>query len=217
MRVSSMLALSILAVCLGGCAQDLHRGALTADDHRREAALNHAAAESHLSSYDPRAATQVRPGGLDEPGGAIAQRVIAYNPTEWHLRAAQRYSEHAREHERAAATLEAFAAAECEFTAPKARSTCPFFGPIRRVEDLTDGVRLQLEPDAPVADLVAHVRCHLAYAKVHGDEAPSCPLMIRGVEASLSSDGHDIVLRARQRAVARELQLRAHASVDPTP
>lgn len=206
----SHLAFALVAILLGaGCAQTVRPDEMSAQRHRQEAELQNEAAGSHIRAFDPSASTATPGGDIDVTGRAVSGPIGNYNPTEWHLKEAARISEHARQHEAAAAKLEAFEDAECREFSPRARATCPLFGPIRSVENTDDGVRLRLDAGAPLQALVAHIRCHLAYARVRGFEVASCPLMLRGVEARVTPDGAAILLESRDRKVVRELQRRA--------
>lgn len=191
----------------GGCAQRVNPDEMSAARHRREAAKEEQVADQHGRRFDPHATAN----DPEAPGasGIIAVPRIVYNPTQWHLKEAVQHSKHAHDHEAAAAALEKFEAVECRAFAPRARATCPFFGPIHEVQPIDDGVRLVLDEGTPTAELVAHIRCHLAYARAQGWEIPSCPLMVRGVDATLLPDGRSIELRSTERRVVRELQKRS--------
>lgn len=192
-----------------GCAHKVKVDETSVEGHKAEARSEYAKAGEHVARYDPTAVGVVPGSALDQPEGPIRARVATYNPTEWHLREAARFAKHAREHEHAAEMLEAFEEGACADFTPKDRAACPFFGPIRAVELLDNGVRLRLEPGTPVGRMVDHVNCHLAYARARGFEVPSCPLMLRGVQAAEGDDHVSIVLRSSDPKVVRELQKRA--------
>jgi hypothetical protein len=118
---------------------------------------------------------------------------------------------HAAEHEAMADKIEAFAAAECAAVPAGARAACPLV-PVAAVEDVDNGVRLHLRADQPRDEIVARMRCHLAFARAAGQlRAHDCPLYIGGVEIAPAPDGSGIDLIARSSAVAKEIRRRANA------
>jgi hypothetical protein len=99
-----------------------------------------------------------------------------------------------------------------EFTST-ARAACPVLGPVAAIEDLSDGVRLRLTEGASVEAILAHMRCHLAFARTRGfPESSDCPLYMRGVDITKSADGLAIELRSKEPKVIRELQLRSRVT-----
>src|SRR6185369_5601361 len=116
-----------------------------------------------------------------------------YNPTQWQLKEAARHDRHAASHERAAAKLETFADQECAGFSVAVRAACPTFSPIEKLEEIDGGVRLYFRSDVDAGAVAAHMRCHLAYARMYGFEGiPDCPLYIKGVDIRRSSDGRAI-------------------------
>lgn len=191
---------------------------LSAAGHRQEAARERARAEDAYARWQPNARTPLPAapiGSVDGPR-MYPIELYPYNPTDRALADAERHVRHAREHEAAAVALEGFEDAECRAFAPKARAACPLLGPIAAVEDRANGVRLALADGAPVAAIVAHMRCHLAFARTRGFTGiGDCPLYMRGVEIALSAGGRGVDVTSRDPAVVREIQLQSRLSSTP--
>jgi hypothetical protein len=121
-----------------------------------------------------------------------------------HLRA------HARQHEQAANALVKFEKAECRNIPASSRAACPLFGPLINLEDLPTGVRATFAPGTPVDVVMAHMRCHLAYAQSRGfEEVLSCPLYIRGIDIVRSSVPEAIEIVSADPAVAAAIRDRS--------
>jgi hypothetical protein len=218
-RVCIVLALAWAP--LFGCAA--HRPAarepLSADAHRREAGRERMLADEAYAHYQPLM-TAPMPGAGG--GGADVPRLspftmYPFNPTINALKDAERHLRHAREHEQAAQALEQFESAECSQFSAKARAACPVLGPVAAIEDLPDGVRFRLAAGAPIEAVIAHMRCHLAFARARGFPPSSdCPLYMRGVEISLSADGGAIELRSRDSKVVRALWVQSRTTTNIT-
>jgi hypothetical protein len=201
------LAAGTLGLMAGGCAhKEVRPDDLSAQEHRREASHEIAQADAERARFDPnaRASSPIQIQNLPTVG--------EYNPTERHLRRAAEHAQHAREHERAAAELERFEDSACGVLPANERAACPVMGPIAAVHDIADGVELQLLDAARLPEVIAHMRCHLAYARTRGFEtAPDCPLYMRGLEIRPSPDGRSIELTAKDNRVIEELRRRVHA------
>ncbi len=182
-------------------------GEMSAEAHRAEAERERAEAERQMRLSQSSLPAPQRLS--DVPYG-----VTLYPTKHASLDAysAEAHLDHARAHEQAATALEAFEDIECRNIPPKARSGCPMVGPIAHLENIRDGVRLDLGPAAVPSEVVALMRCHLAFARARGFPASvDCPLYIRGVEINLSQDGRAIEIRGRTTAVVDEVQRRALA------
>jgi hypothetical protein len=161
---------------------------MSADSHRREASRLDDAARAELDAYRPNAVTGV------DTSTPLFYPMDIYNPTSYHLDEAARLAAHAREHESAAAELERFEQAECKDFPPATRAACPLLGPVVARKDVADGVLLELTPAIDTTALVAHMRCHLAYARTRGFVGlPDCPLYLRGVRVDRAGP-HSIVI-----------------------
>jgi hypothetical protein len=163
---------------------------MSADSHRREATRLDDAARQELDAYQPNAIT-----GVDTKV-PLSYPMDIYNPTSYHLDEAARLTAHAREHLAAAAELERFEDQECRDFPAQTRAACPLLGPIVARRDLPDGVVLELSSSIDTTALVAHMRCHLAYARTRAFEGvPDCPLYLRGVRVDRAGP-HSIVIVA---------------------
>jgi uncharacterized membrane protein HdeD (DUF308 family) len=186
---------------------------LSAEGHRSEAKKERMLAEEDYARYQPRASGPL-PGGVG--GTTDTPRVypvdtFPYNPTERALAQAETHLRHAREHEEAAGKLEAYEEAECKSFQPKMRAACPLLGPVQKIEDLADGVRITLADGVPLAPVLAEMRCHLAFARARNFEgAPDCPLYLRGVEIAPSANDTAIEVRSKSPAVARTIREQSH-------
>jgi hypothetical protein len=156
---------------------------MSAASHREQAANERKLAQESADRYDPAAA---RTNALAPPvpaDGSVAFPSSVYNPTEGNLRQADAHRAHARQHEAAALALEKYEAAECAQFPERTRAACPLLGPVTKIDDVSRGVRVTFAPGTRVDAVVAHMRCHYAYARSHGfDERVSCPLYMPGLE-----------------------------------
>lgn len=184
---------------------------MSAAEHRREAARERALAEADYARFQPTATQPM--GGVASPheGPRLYPiDVYRFNPTEKALDEAERHLRHAREHEAAAAALEQYEEAECTELSPKMRAACPLLGPVQAIDDLADGVRIRYAAGTPIAPVVAHMKCHLAFARARGwKDAGDCPLYMKGVAIAAASDGASIDVRSDDATVAREIQVRS--------
>jgi hypothetical protein len=186
---------------------------MSAASHRENAARERKLAQENADRYDPGAA---RTTALAPPRAADDNFVFptsVYNPTEGFLREADKHRAHAREHESAAKVLERFEAAECGELPERSRSACPLLGPVAKIDDVKRGVRVTFVPGTRVDAVVAHMRCHYAFARSHGfDSRVSCPLYMPGLQIRQVGEmavllespdkGHVDELRSRSREEA---------------
>ena len=207
---------SATAAAAAACAaetQTVRPDEASAAQHRQEAARERTIADNLQAKVVPAT------GGLPNPYRDPITREpdpfygpTIYDPTEGYLDAVNRHREHARQHLAAARALEAFEQVQCRDFPPAARAACPLLGPARSVENLPTGVRITFAPAARIDAIVAHMQCHLAYARAAGYPEPStCPLYIRGVviarvgsTPSVDITSSDPATAARVRKEARE-------------
>jgi hypothetical protein len=176
--------------------------------HREEAHRESQTAAKEAAMYKPQAA-QPSPFG-DPLGKDYLYSVPLYNPTEGHLHEAELHRAHARQHEAAAQFLERFEEAECRQFPPSTRAACPLLGPVIRLEDISGGVRATLADGAPVDAVLAHMRCHYAYARARGfDDKVGCPLYVKGIDIRKGLDPRAIELVAKDEPTVR--LIREHA------
>jgi hypothetical protein len=182
---------------------------MSAAQHHESAQRERALAAQHADRYDPGASrsSALAPPGLQDANVAFPTSV--YNPTEGHLREADAHRAHAREHEKAAKELERFEAAECGELPERTRAACPLLGPVTRIEDVARGVRVTFTEATRVDAVVAHMRCHYAYARSHAfDARVSCPLYMLGIEIQKAGD-HSVEIATSDRARVDELRIRS--------
>ncbi len=207
-------AFPILIAATVGCgagAPAVKPDDMGAAEHRQQATQERAEAAEHARRYDPGAARPVpmTPISTGADGTYLFPTSI-YNPTETHLSEADRHRAHARQHEKAAQALERFEEAECHAFPPSSRAACPLLAPVTRVDDVDGGVRVTLLRGARVDAVVAHMRCHYAYARARGfDARVSCPLYMPGVDIRASRDGAAVEITTADPKAVAELRGRA--------
>lgn len=201
------------ALVAASCASTLPPGAnphdMSAEEHREHAAEERAKAQVHEERYNPSAGDEVAAGGPFGYGFGVS----VYNPTGHHAEEAAEHRAHAKAHEAAAAALEQFEDEACKELPPKTRAVCPLFGQIDAAKNLSDGVAITPSSDVNRDALLAHMRCHLAYAATEGFEGmDACPLYVKGV--TLEAGESDIILHAPDPASANALQSRTATHVE---
>jgi hypothetical protein len=208
------LALLMFVVPAAGCgagAPAVKPDDMGAAAHRQEAAKERAEAGEHARKYDPAAA---RPMPASSVGSDAQAHYLfpttVYNPTEIHLAEADRHRAHARQHEKAAQALEAFEEVECKSFPPSTRAACPLLAPVTAVDDIDGGVRVTMLRGTRVDAVVAHMRCHYAYARARGfAERVSCPIYMPGVDIRASRDGSAVEITTADAKAVGELRGRA--------
>jgi hypothetical protein len=180
-----LLALGAVAAAAAACAAEapmVRPDEASAAQHRQEAARERTIADNLQAKVVPVAGlpNPYRDPITREPNPFYGPTI--YDPTEGYLDAVNRHREHARQHLAAARELEAFEQSQCKDFPAAARAACPLLGPARSVQNLPTGVRITFAPAARIDAIVAHMQCHLAYARAAGYPQPSaCPLYLRGV------------------------------------
>ena len=205
-----------LLVIACSCSPTVSPDETTAAGHRREAEKERAAARAQLSRYE--ASARNPEGDPDRaPRGAFSSRgrylyPVPGDPAQYQLTRAEEYAAHAFDHEAAARELERFEQLECRSVPPEARSACPILGPSIGLEVVDGGVRVVFAPGVPAADVVAQMRCHLAFARARGyrDE---CPLYMRGVRIDASADGTGVLITTDDPAGVTDLRQRVRRVV----
>jgi hypothetical protein len=198
---------ALVFVIAAGCSHTVRPDSMSAEQHRQEAAKETAAAQTEVVkavSSAPPPNLGVNPGGI--PDGYFYP-VDSYDPTKQHLVRARHLEEHAREHREAAQKLEKFVQDECKSFPPETRISCPMLGPVTQISDIQGGVRVHFAPNTRVDAVVAHMRCHLAYAQANGfDTSASCPLYVPGLDIRMTADGQAAELTSRDRRAAAEIR-----------
>jgi hypothetical protein len=208
-RIVAMTGL-VFGIGCGGGHSAVRPDQMSAEGHLQEAQKDRAASNSELQQSNSPALAP----NLSSPPGSNPQAydypAEAYNPKTEHLFRAQELSKHAQQHEAAAAALESFEQAECKQFPPATRAACPLLGPVVELVDVPGGVRARFAEGTRVDAVVAHMRCHFAYAQAHGfGEMAGCPLYVRGIEIRRASDPRAVEIIGRDAAVTSEIRNRA--------
>jgi hypothetical protein len=208
-RTTWWSALGIIA--LGSCAgstEAVKPDEMSAANHHQEAQREAAKAREEARLYRPGVTLPVP--SADPFGPHDLTVVPVYNPSEAHLQQAEQHREHARQHERAAQFLERFEETECRAFPPSSRAACPLLGPVVRIDDIPDGVRVTFKEGVDVDDVIAHMRCHFAYARARGFEvAAGCPLYVRGIDIRRALDPMAVEIVSADKKVAAEVRARS--------
>ncbi|MDB4979415.1 MAG: hypothetical protein JWM82_167 [Myxococcales bacterium] len=206
MRLSFAWVGLLLCASCSGANQAVKPDDMSAAQHRQEATQERQLAGVERNKYRPED---------DRPiAGGKGDTDAATNPTEGHLVAAAQYEKHARQHEAAARALEKFEQNECEKIPSATRAACPLLGPVRRFDDIPGGVRVTLVPGSPVDAIVAHMRCHYAFARARGfSENVTCPLYIEGIEIKRGSGPDAIELVSSDPSVQQTVRARAREEI----
>ncbi|MFZ5477860.1 MAG: hypothetical protein ACOZNI_13885 [Myxococcota bacterium] len=197
--------------------------------HEAEARREEQVAAGHEGEYDPRAEVSRVQCGTAGYGRQVCW-TSAVNPTEAHLREAERHRRMAADHRAASEALRAAEASACASLAPEDRDTSPF----EHREDLVAVAPIVADrPDArgweAIAGAVVTVRavpglttewlqeivdCHLARNAALGHdvpEMPDCPLVPSGATATVSEGrtGFDVTIRSDDPVAGAEILERA--------
>jgi hypothetical protein len=202
----------VAALCCAGCAARPERAdQMSVASHREEAARQRTEAERDYERFRPSVRASV-PGTYVGPGDtprAYPLELFSFDPTERAIADAERHLRHAREHEAAAAELERYEEAECRGFGPHTRAACPVLGPVTRIDDTAEGVRISFVDEPQARAMAALMRCHLAFARARGfRDAGDCPLYLSGIEIGQAS-GASVEVSSKAPAVAREIRVRS--------
>ncbi len=183
------LVLGAMAWTLGGCSgPDVKVGETTEEGHLAAAAKERKEARADEAQYEPNA-ERVTAVGFGGPVGAdVAPGILVeVTPTTTHLSDAEQHVARAKKHEAAATLLAKFEDSACEGIPPADRLSCPTLMS-DQLTSLPNGIRLQVGQKRVVA-VLAYMRCHLAFARVHGyGEESLCAFAVKGVTANASED-----------------------------
>ncbi len=229
---ASLLSVLILGAASGCATPGSRPDDMSASAHAASADEAAKRATGHRESYDPEARevrTRLRSYGaygydlygLSYGYGGYSDlywEVEVYNPTRRHLARAKREEKHATDHRAAAEVLERFEAGQCSAFPPETRAASPLLGQVEDVADVYGGVRLRFAPDVDMNAAVAHVRCHLAFARTRArigmDE---CPLYVGGVDVERLPRSRSIELSVADPEALEELKRRAHTMLGEGP
>jgi hypothetical protein len=213
LSVGALLAFALQIGC-GAPGPAVRADDTSAANHRREAARENAIADKQQAKYAPGNSlpSPYRDPITNEPDLFYGPTI--YNPTDAHLDAADRHRAHARQHEAAARQLEAFEEAQCKDFPPATRAACPLLGPAVALDNIASGVKITFAPTVRVDAVVAHMRCHLAYARTQGFPTESaCPLYLKTVDVHREGDTSTVEITSADRTMIARIQKEAKEEV----
>jgi hypothetical protein len=219
-----MKPLIIVTACLALCSCARRSAELTAVQHERAAEHEEVKAQEELNQYDPDRRTEAPERGpvatrepFDGTPDVVAPPLAVYNPTVIHRDAALEHERSADSHFKAAKELEQFENIACEGVSAAQRAGCPLLTPkVEQVEETASGVKLHLKAGADAHELSRIMGCHLAFAKVHGYDARSCPLYMVGVTLQVV-DEHTLELKGASPGTASDLRAQARLMFHGAP
>ena len=181
---------------------------MTAAEHRNEATILKAEAQSEKNQYSPDD-TRLMPMSMSPLAQVPEERIATYNPSDSHLAKADADMRAAAAHLAAAKKLESFEAQACQGLSVAERSSCPLLASsVAQVRHVPLGFQLVMKPGVDVDKTKQMLTCHLAYAEKTGFDRPSCPLFVKG--SSISRVGDTVIeFTGSNSQVAAELQTQA--------
>jgi len=207
LTVKVLISAMGLALGCGQSNQSVKPTEMSAEANRQQAQNESAAANRELN----KANTPTAPPNLAASGGGNPQGyyydIGMYDAKNQHLARASALAAHAQQHEAAAVALEKFEESECKQFPASTRAACPLLGPVTRITDVAGGVSVQVAAGTRADAVLAHMRCHLAFAKARGFGAASaCPLYVKGIEIRGGVDPRTIEILSADAKVARNIQ-----------
>ena len=209
--VSALLAV----LTLGACAHEkTNADDMSAEAHRAEAAAHRKRAaenETALRETGQQSSFAGTPVNTGREFTAIDD--VTWGAADYRWEVAEHERELARAHEEAADELERFTNAQCAHFDKQMRVKCPLLGTVVEVTDVEGGVHFKLRDGVSKDAVLAHSRCHLAFArKEHREGMDACPLYLNGVEAKADEDGLTLTSSP---ADLKELRRRARTHIGP--
>lgn len=212
LKASSILASAFVLGLVGCAAPGTAPQDMSATQHQAMAKQEDSAALQHEAQHDPNAkeTTQHCPRGQSNPCWTTTA-----NPTQKHESEAEAHKELAAKHRAAAAALAQAEAQACTGIDEQDRDTSPFYHreDISSVAPLDRTVKNGKQTSTVLAGatvtfravpmltaewLQHEINCHLARAAAVGFDMPEmsyCPLMLKGVKATVSSAGDAFVVQ----------------------
>lgn len=211
---------SLLGAGCGAMGGSEH-GAMSAGAHRNESDSHAREAREHRDAYDPDARIPsyepFRASRSRFPNGDFYWPSGAYNPSERHLGHAREHEQHAMEHLAAARELDAFEEGACAAFPAETRSACPLAGHVEAVEPVRAGARVRLDADIDMNAAMAHMRCHVAFARSRAPRLDSCPLYLPGVRVERVGGSREVELTVSDDAEVAKLRALALGHLAPAP
>jgi hypothetical protein len=228
----------VIVQLIAGCGgvQGARPGDMSQNEHQSTASQEELLARQHGAQYNPSAMTN--PGDCMQYLGSC----WGENPTEEHREQATGHQHAAAAHRAAAATLAAAEARSCRGVPDADRDISPFFHreaivevkPFSRLESTGSGLASAGQTERsvlkevgativllPAVGVTAErlqrtIECHLARNAALGydvPEMPYCPLVLKGVTATVTSAGNAFAVNidAPDSATAAEVLRRARA------
>lgn len=223
-----------LSLCFAACAPAVQVHGSGAAQHEHAAAQEEQAAAEHEKQYRPEALKAACTGQAERPATVVCW-ASASNPTEKHLREAERHRALAAAHRAASAVLRSTEASACAGMTPQDRDMSPFAhweDIVRAAPVLTSGgskspprqvgvtVIFRTVPGLTSEWLQRIIECHIARNAVLGHDAPEmdyCPLAVPGVTAHVSAEqgGYAVTLRADEPESINAIRQRVDAIMHP--
>ena len=225
----------IMLATMQGCASSGTRpDDMSVEAHRAAASSGQQQAAEHFQQYDSEleAIRQLGslgntgiyydPNGYYSPYGPYGYAnsdyywdVSSYNPSLGHLDSEMLLKSHAADHLAAAQVLETFEEAECKAFPPETRAVSPLIGQVESVEGVFGGVSLSFKDGVDVNAAIAHMRCHVAFARTRGRIGmESCPLYIPGITISRGGNSNVVELTIGDQSQLLDLRQRVQEHLD---
>ena len=223
--IVSVAAATILGTACGIFGNGTRPDAMSAEAHRHEADERAREAREHREQYDPEARIYLPTPYMGRnyyrygwSGWDYYWDTRNYNPTAGHLAQAKKDERHAKGHLEAARVLENFEEGQCRSFPPETRVACPLLGHVEAVEDVLDGVRIRFDESIDMNAAIAHMRCHLAFARARARVGmDACPLYLPGIQIMRVGTSRSVDLSTSDREILEELRerTRAHLAIEP--
>lgn len=229
-HIFASLFSSVLVACGGSQGTQPHD--MSQEQHEAAAQQEEKAAGEHGQQYHPEATVE-----KEECAKGRVCWTSRSNPTEEHKKAAEQHRELAAKHRAAAAALAQAEATACSGIDDEDRDMSPFAhredivsatpiaeevgrGKQRPNEIKGATVVFRAVPGLTAEWLQRLVDCHIARASSVGHQMPEmayCPLVLKGVKATVSSTGNGfaIAVTSDEKATAEEILKRAKAAAPP--
>ncbi|MBI3201141.1 MAG: hypothetical protein HYZ29_06315 [Myxococcales bacterium] len=241
-RATLSLPLALIAMGCAAATSGASPHDTSAASHERAAAAHQRTSSEHAARYDRTARENVeRCAGSRQRAAHIRNTDTCWtsvrNPTAAHAREAAEHKRHAADHRAASASLRETEARACAGISEGDRATSPFQHPedIESVEPFTKPgnqpnlpgeqikgavVMFRAVPGMTAKRLQQLVDCHLARNSALGHvvpEMPDCPLVPKGVTATVSASGNGfrVTIRASDPEGAVEVLARTKRLVPP--
>lgn len=211
---------------------------MSAEAHRAAASMENQQAVGHVQQYDSELEAIRQLGSLGNTAINYDPNVIyppyrpyyytdsdyywdisSYNPSLSHLDSEMLLRSEAAAHLAAAQALENFEEAECKAFPPETRAVSPLIGQVESAEGAFGGISLSFREGVDVNAAIAHMRCHVAFARTRGRIGmETCPLYIPGISISRrgNSDVVELTIGDQSQLLDLKQRVREHLDVELT-